>query len=197
MQLKTKKKIAKEIILLFSSGVIALIIFLMVYPYNWYCNSRSEIVQEQITSKTKQFENLDNNLDENLKQSLRDFVATANSGRYSTEDEVFAKFPEFEGYDRQILRDFVATSNSGKYSTEDEVFAKFPEFKIPSAQIKEIFKLKSEKEMWESKAWNISEHLDFSFSALLIVLIFLYPIRFLYWLIVWSFKTLMQKDDYI
>lgn len=65
-----------------------------------------------------------------IKQSLRNFVATSNSGKYATEDEVFAKFPEFDGYDRQLLRNFVATSNSGKYATEEEVFAKFPEFNI-------------------------------------------------------------------
>jgi hypothetical protein len=65
-----------------------------------------------------------------IKQALRDFVATSNSGKYATEDEVFAKFPEFDSYDRQLLRDFVSTSNSGKYATEEEVFAKFPEFNI-------------------------------------------------------------------
>ncbi len=63
-----------------------------------------------------------------IKQSLRDFVATSNSKKYSSEDEIFSKFPEFSGYDRQLLRDFVATSNSRKYATEDEIFAKFPEF---------------------------------------------------------------------
>ena len=65
-----------------------------------------------------------------IKQSLRDFVATANSGKYSNEDDIFSKFPEFKEYDRQLLRDFLSTANSGKYSTEDEVFSKFPEFNI-------------------------------------------------------------------
>jgi len=63
-----------------------------------------------------------------LKQALRDFVATSNSGKYKTENELMSKFPELKGYDVQALRDFVATSNSGKYNNEDEVFSKFPEF---------------------------------------------------------------------
>lgn len=63
-----------------------------------------------------------------LRQSLRDFVATSNSGKYSDEATLMSKFPELKGYDIQALRDFVATSNSGKYATEDEVFSKFPEF---------------------------------------------------------------------
>ena len=67
-----------------------------------------------------------------LKQSLRDFVATSNSGKYSTEEELLSKFPELQGYDIQSLKDFVATSNSGKYGTEEEVLSKFPEFGLTS-----------------------------------------------------------------
>ena len=63
-----------------------------------------------------------------IKQALRDFVATSNSGKYKTEDELMSKFPELAAYDRAALRDFVATSNSGKYKSEDELFEKFPEF---------------------------------------------------------------------
>jgi hypothetical protein len=65
-----------------------------------------------------------------IKQALKDFVATANSGNYANEDEIFSKFPEFNGYDRQLLKDFVATANEGNYDTEEELFAKFPEFNI-------------------------------------------------------------------
>ena len=65
-----------------------------------------------------------------LKQSLRDFIATSNSGKYKSEDELLSKFPELKSYDKQSLRDFVATSNSGKYKTEDELLSKFPEFGI-------------------------------------------------------------------
>jgi len=69
-----------------------------------------------------------------LKQSLKDFVATSNSGKYNTEEELMSKFPELKGYDIQSLKDFVATSNSGKYSTEDEIFSKFPEFGFTSEE---------------------------------------------------------------
>lgn len=64
-----------------------------------------------------------------IKQSLRDFVATSNSGKYSDEKVLLSKFPELSGYDINSLKDFVATSNSGKYANEDELLSKFPEFK--------------------------------------------------------------------
>lgn len=65
-----------------------------------------------------------------LQQALKDFVATANSGKYADERVLMSKFPELKGYDIQVLKDFVATSNSGKYRTEEELFAKFPEFAV-------------------------------------------------------------------
>ena len=63
-----------------------------------------------------------------LRQSLKDFVATSNSGKYKNENELLSKFPELSSYNRQSLKDFVATSNSGKYNSEDELLSKFPEF---------------------------------------------------------------------
>src|SRR5210317_94416 len=74
-------------------------------------------------------------MDEKLLQSLRDLVATSNSGVYATEEELMSKFPELQGYDVQVLRDFVATSNSGIYATEDELLIKFPEFGKKKGQI--------------------------------------------------------------
>ena len=61
-------------------------------------------------------------------QLLKDYVATANSGKYGSFDEVNAKFPEFNDVDPQILQDYVATVNSGNYSNYGEVNKKFPEF---------------------------------------------------------------------
>jgi hypothetical protein len=69
-----------------------------------------------------------------LRQALKDFVATANSGKYPDEATLISKFPELQGYDVNALKDFVATANSGKYTNEDELFSKFPEFSISGQQ---------------------------------------------------------------
>ena len=76
-----------------------------------------------------------------LKQALKDFVATANSGKYPDEATLISKFPELQGYNINALKDFVATSNSGKYANEDELFSKFPEFGVSGQQ--DISKKKS------------------------------------------------------
>lgn len=85
-----------------------------------------------------------------LRQALKDFVATSNSGKYATEQELMSKFPELKGYDIQALKDFVATSNSGKYATEEELFLKFPEFN-QGAPVKKKFALESSSEVGSSE----------------------------------------------
>ena len=65
-------------------------------------------------------------------QLLKDYVATANSGKYQSNDEVYSKFPEFSDVDPQVLNDYVATANSGKYESVDKLNEKFPEFNTPS-----------------------------------------------------------------
>ena len=48
-------------------------------------------------------------------QALLEYVATANSGKYTDPAVLRSKFPEFEGVDQVVLDEYVATSNSGKY----------------------------------------------------------------------------------
>ena len=64
-------------------------------------------------------------------QLLKDYVATANSGKYQSNDEVYSKFPEFSDVDPQVLNDYVATANSGKYESVEKLNEKFPEFSTP------------------------------------------------------------------
>ena len=67
-------------------------------------------------------------MDKELEQILKDYAATASSGKYNSWEEIDSKFPELKDYDSQILRDYAATASSGKYSTWEEINSKFPEF---------------------------------------------------------------------
>lgn len=72
-----------------------------------------------------------------LKALLEEYVATANSGKYSSMKEVNDKFPEFKDFDKTALEEYVATTNSGKYKSLDEVNSKFPEF-FPTTKIEKF-----------------------------------------------------------
>ena len=58
MKLKTKKIIAREIILLFSCALLSLLLFACIYPYNWIFEVKSKKLQESITLKKIEIENL-------------------------------------------------------------------------------------------------------------------------------------------
>lgn len=66
------------------------------------------------------------------RQSLADFSATVEAKPNLSEEELFAKFPEFNS-DRDLLQsalDYHTTKKSGKYKTDQELDAKFPEFEF-------------------------------------------------------------------
>ena len=65
------------------------------------------------------------------KSILEEYVATANSGKYGSWEEINAKFPELKGYKPEVLEEYVATANSGKYNSWDEINNLFPEFSSP------------------------------------------------------------------
>lgn len=217
MQLKTKKKIAKEVLLLLSSGVIALIIFLLVYLYNWYCNSKSEGLQTLITSKTIQSDSLIKHYNSKLKQqqwfyegNLKEYdVISLGYNSYAdlwirleviyNADSIEYKYSKIWDKDLIVVLDKLGFHNAKEFKefiAKNRLTQADKANKSKSDDIKnEISKLNSEKRIWELKAMTTDEQMGFALKALIIALIFLYPIRFLYWLIVWSFKTLKQKGE--
>ncbi len=200
-----------------SGGIIALIIFLLVYPFNWYCNFKSEGVQALIKSKTIQSDSLINHYNSKLKQqqwfyegNLKEYdVTSLGHNSYAdlwTRLEVIYNADSIEyKYSKTWDKDLIAVLDKLGFHNAIE----FKDFiaknritqtdkanKSKSDDIKnEISKLNFEKRIWELKALTTGEQMGFAIKALIIALIFLYPIRFLYWLIAWSFKTLKQKGE--
>ena len=179
MNLKTKKIIAKEIIFFFS--IIALLIM------TWgILELRNSYLLNKINNNSKAFSY---SINSNLKKTLRDFVATSNNQKYETETELLSKFPELKIYNIQILRDFVATSNSGKYKSENELYSKFPEFFNKKSKT-EYNIINKELNDSKSKLLNKSKFKNILCIMSLIFFSLLYPIRLIFFLLKWAFKTL-------
>jgi hypothetical protein len=58
MDIKTKKRIAKEFLLLFSSLLIAAFAFFVIYTYNSYCKRQIESAQISINIKSQKMDSL-------------------------------------------------------------------------------------------------------------------------------------------
>lgn len=69
-------------------------------------------------------------MDEELMGILQEYVATANNPEYGSNwDVINSKFPELEGYDKDLLQEYVATANNPEYKSDWGVInSKFPEF---------------------------------------------------------------------
>jgi hypothetical protein len=217
MELKTKKRIAKEILLFLSSVLFSLIIYLLVYPFNWYCSSKSEGIQNLVNSKTLQADSLAFRYNWKLGQqrwfydvNLKEYDVTAlgyNSYvdlwnrlevvysvdsidyKYSNVwDRTVIEMLHKNGFhNAQAFKEFIAKNLLTESDKQD---------KLKSDDVKsEIAKLNSDKRTWELKALTCDEQMWFSLKAFVVVLIFVYPFRFLLWLTVWSFRTLNQKSD--
>jgi hypothetical protein len=66
-------------------------------------------------------------MEDELDVVLKDYVTTANSGKYDSWEAINEKFPELKDYDQQALKDYVSTANSGEYNSWEEINTKFPE----------------------------------------------------------------------
>lgn len=217
MQLQTKKRIAKEVLLLLSSGVLALVVFLLVYPYNWYYSSKSKGVQTLISFKTIQSDSLTSKLNSKLKQQQwfyngnhKEYDVTAN-GYYTyvdlwsrleelyKADSIDYKYAKTWGKDLKAVLDKLGFHNAQEFKefiAKNTLSQSEKNNKSKSEDIiREISKLNSEKRILELKTLTTNEQLWFAIKAFIVALIFLYPTRILYWLIVWSFNTLKEKGE--
>lgn len=217
MQLKTKKRIAKEVLLFLGSGLLALIIYLLVYPYNWYCSSKSDGVQTLISSKIIQSDSLSSQYNSKIKQqqwfydeNLKEYdVAAMGYNSYSDlwkRLEVIYNADSIE-YKYSKIWDKALIELLNKIGFQNaQMFKEFVAKNIPTQTDKinksksdelkrEITKLNSEKRIWELKTMTTDEQMQFAFKAFIFTLIILYPFRFLFWLIIWSLKTLKQKGE--
>lgn len=214
MRLATKKKIAKETLMLLSSGVITFILLLFTYLFNRYSSNKCEDIRALINSKTILADSLSKSINSKLNQqkwfydentkyfdlgynSYSDFwlrleeINSSDSIEYKYNNiwgknqiELLKKLGFTSGKD---FKDFI--SKNRITDTDNSNNTKTKELKS------EILALESEKRHWESKSFTSDEQMKFAIGGLVIILIFLYPVRILYWITRWSIKTLKQRNE--
>ena len=174
IKLKIKKRIAKEIIILLSGFLLALIIFLLVYPYNWIYESKVRDIEKSIISKQKQadslyaeFKNIISKnritgVDKDIPNDISKFSKTQQFHAI-----VHGTTPVFGMVDMRNTYSKAPIAGGGSYLTDD----------------------------YKYKILSFEEQKDFGVNVFIIILIILYPLRILYLLIIWSIKTIKQKEN--
>lgn len=213
MKLKTKKRIAKEIIILLSGFLLSLIIFLLVYPYNWIYESKAKKIQVSIISKKSQADSLDFAYISKLKE--RNWFFTEESKIFdsdSTVDILWAglekiidndsleyKYKNTWNEDQLIFLNKLGFTNATNFKNfiSNNRLTETEKVNYKKANIirKEMVKLIDNKENFEQKLLTFEEQTNIGLKAFILIIIISYPLRFLYLLVIWSFKILRQKEN--
>jgi hypothetical protein len=185
MELTTKKRIAKEVLLLLSSVVLALFTFMMVYPYNWYCSSKSDEVQKHISALTIQSDSLISQYNSKLKQQQWFYDANLKESGKVVEFNYLELWNRLETlynsdsieykynnvWNKGLIEIFekIGFQNSQEFNhfiktnifTQDDIDNKLKSDEINS----EVSKLKYNKQKWLNKKLSFDKQMWFTLYA--------------------------------
>lgn len=216
MELKTKKIIAREFIILTTVFFMGLILLLSTFPYNAIIRNKVESQNYKISYKTKLADSLDNNYltkIENQEWYLNEYINTysVNSNKFSdlrdklwvllknlsTEDSINYKWENEWGEGFESFNKNLGFSNPQELKTfiERNIITKLDSSNHDSAFIikSEIYSLSENKNELEKKILSKEERKALWLKILFYCYFILFVIRYLFYCIKWSIKTLKQK----
>lgn len=216
MKLKTKKLIAREVLLLSGSAILASFIFLSTYPYNWYYQSNSEHIYLSIKAKEKEADSLCRSYDD--KKKHQDWFYDENKKRYdvtvnfSSPRAMWERIAEIYRTDSieykyrhvwqkeliDVLNEigFHNVTDFKKFVSQNLITAEDDSNKVKSNQIKEeLSSLRRIRAANDQKIIDLPGQVRFGFRVFIILLFILYPLRFLFILLRWSLLTLRQTTE--
>jgi len=215
MRLETKKIIAREFIMLIATLALAIVAFLGTYIYNFYQHNQVDKLDKRISDKTviadsltKPYNSKLNNQKwfydkNNEKVDLSD--AEYNSPYklwkrlydLSVKDSIKAKFDKVWTVEiKDLLRELnLETPEKLKTFIDNSRITQTDSSNFSKASIiySELSSIKSVKRNHQDKVLDINKQLRFGMWTFIIGLICLFGIRYLYYAIKWSLKTLKQK----
>ena len=215
MKHNTKKIIAREFLILTLVLILALLCFFGTYLYNYYRESQSDKLKKIITEKTKLVDSLSHSY--NLKNKTQNlfydkFKAKFTDAKEDSKEKVWNRLNDLAvkdsikfKWEHSWEKEVVAFNREQGFNTPEE-FKEFIEAnRINTSEIEnytksinlnqEISTLNSEKNEAENKVLLFSEQIDFAIKSLLLFAVIFFGLRFLFYGIKWSIKTLKQKPE--
>lgn len=187
MKQKTKKKIAREIVILFCCVIITGFAWIFIIVKNYYFNHKVIIIENKISDTDKKNDSLvivqnkylNINSTTVTKKALLDYYATIKAKPYLTTQEIYSKFPEFnnDNENLQLAINYVAITDSLD--------------KVKSSKTK----LLSELAVLNNKVFTNKVTTDFLMQFFLIAISIVYPVRFLILLLIWAIKTIKEPSN--
>jgi hypothetical protein len=202
MKLTTKKIIAREFLALLLVISIGLTAFLSIYPYNAFKEKRISRLSNEINTTSKQIYSLSfayNKKLQAIQNSYNLFVKQGYNKNIDTFKSLISKNPDAlndsynifvsEGYTKSIddYKKLMGIDHNRISERDNSDFILANEKKTIIANL--------DKENKETKKSKLSYHeqLDFTYNTILLLCIFIFGFRYLFYGVKWSFRILKEK----
>ncbi len=216
MKLRTKKTLAREFLILtvvFASGVVC---FLCTYPYNYLRNNQVDKISKTVAEKTRHADTLSQSYKSKTQNQDWFFKQYSNkfdieNSKYNSKEIVWNRLYDLAKKDSLKLK-------WGKW--EKETIENFKEMGFPSPEslkelidtniisstdlnnynqsvriTQELKALNKQKNKIEAKILSFKRQIEFGIKAAIFFAIILLGLRYLYYAIRWSIKTLKKKSE--
>ena len=218
MKLQTKKNIAREFLILITISVMSLISFVLIFPYNLLRQHQIDTLTKDIYHKTEFADSLTDSYNRlNIKQQSKDnFIKQVHNaivnrfGKDNVVDynEFYNKITTDKNYAKQVhnqlsidygkdnvISFYDFNKNLVDVKKANDSIPYYTERKKQADNIYiEISSLEKNKEYAQSKIFSSKEQIHFAVIILKILLSLLF-IRYIFYSIKWSIKTLKQPDN--
>jgi len=214
MKLSRKKKIAREFLLLLSCVLISGLAFIGTYPYNFAINSKLDKLEKDVTHLTNEIDSLEKTFNAKLSKQkwfFNEWQNDANLADYENYTVIWERLEYLHKKDsieykwNNVWAKTVLDFNRSLGFKNPIQFEKFindnslndidlkNSTKVSSNQ-SEVNDIKLEIRNKKNKILDIGDQLNFALLFLVIAGIIAFPVRFLFYSIKWSIKTLKQKE---
>lgn len=217
MKLTAKKIFAREFLILTVAAVLGLVAFVCTYPYNSYQQHQADKLTTTINDKAKLADSLSKPFDNKTEQQnwlhskvLEEYDVSKDPdytrekiweilSDFSQKDSIkfrwttiwsdrWTPFFKKAGFDTpEKLKKYVETNSINSTDNSNKQLA--------TKNIQEVNSLTNQKAELQSKVLSFNKQIDFGIKSLIVFAILLFALRYLYYGIKWSVRTLNQKQD--
>lgn len=211
MKQKTKKKIAKEIIILFSSFIIATLVLVGILLRNVYFDNKIYLTDNKIKNINKSIDSIEKQLNSFDESYLTVFFETYLLPKrpYANFNDWIYRIKSNEQYKKGMFENHVSPKNPnlsyddwcskvfGIDSTKSLSYnSKSHEFVDSLANLKfSKDSLTDIKNLCYKRKYTMNESWHFTYSFYILIIILLYPTRFFILLIIWAIKILKEPKE--
>lgn len=214
MKLNKKKIIAKEFLILMVCALVFVLAYIGTLPYNYFINSKIDNLQNETQPIKDSIETLTKSFSDKIDKQKWFFDESEKlnaTGSYNTYTELWDRLEYLEKADsiqykwenvwtsdlKEIIQN-IGFSNGNQFEqfiesnslSTDEINQNNSAISLNN----ELDKIKSRIRTEKYKVLDAEEKTEFALACLIIFGILSYPLRYLFYAIRWSIKTLKQKE---